>query len=105
MNQSLLVVLGIVGIMAIAMAFSAERTGLATYPVPESDYRICPPGMTTVLYSVPGGGNQVVDCVDEDVIVGGFGGTFDTYGNDPRGDLRRQAIAQYGYPTAYNPYR
>ena len=30
-------------------------------------------------------------------IVGGFGNTFDTYSADPRGDLRRQKIAQQGY--------
>ena len=95
MNTSLVVIVGIVGMVTLVIAFSAQQTGLV-------HYNLCPEGTTSVIRSIPGGGNQVVDCVDVNSPVGGFGNTFDTYGADPRGDLRRQRIAQQGYDTRYS---
>ena len=94
MNASLVLVLGIVGMVVLVIAFSAQKTGLV-------HYNLCPYGDTPVIRPIPGGGNQVVDCVDENSVISGFGNTFDTYGADPRGDLRRQRIAQQGYTTRY----
>jgi len=85
---SLVVLLAIVGITVLAISFSAEKTGLALS-------HLCPEGMTSVYYPIPGGGMQVVCSTYEPVSP--FFQKFDTYYANPRGDIRRQTIAQYGY--------